>query len=106
MVGNANLLSAVDLSQGSGRTQQRQSGGHRFLNRRRALLDEMPYYGNKISPSLFSRFMSRISSQPMFSIFRLIILGQTFTKHNKNLINVFDRLRKVNLKINPKKWFF
>lgn len=36
----------------------------------------------------------------------LIIFGKTFDEQNRNLVSVFERLRKVNLKLNPTKCSF
>lgn len=36
----------------------------------------------------------------------LIVFGRTLEHHNKNLQDVFERLRSVNLKLNPSKCNF
>lgn len=67
--------------------------------------------GLKISPSVFSRLMSvAFSGLNYESCFiyldDLIIFGNSLQQHNRNLVNVFERLRKVNLKLNPTKCDF
>lgn len=67
--------------------------------------------GLKISPSAFSRIMSIAMSGLNFEkcityMDDLIIIGRNLEIHNQNLIKVLERLRKVNLKINPKKCNF
>ncbi|KAA5651604.1 hypothetical protein F3G64_36440, partial [Pseudomonas aeruginosa] len=36
----------------------------------------------------------------------VIVFGRNLETHNKNLISVFERFRKVNLKLNPTKCDF
>lgn len=36
----------------------------------------------------------------------IIVYGKTLQEHNKNLIDIFIRLRQVNLKLNPQKLNF
>lgn len=33
----------------------------------------------------------------------IIVYGKTLREHNQNLMRIFERLREVNLKLNPKK---
>lgn len=67
--------------------------------------------GLKISPSAFSRVMSIALSGLTYEkcfvyMDDIIIFGRSLESHNKNLIDIFERLRKVNLKINPSKCDF
>lgn len=67
--------------------------------------------GLKTSCSAFSRAMSIAMSGLAFEkcfiyLDDLIIFGRSLAIHNQNLIDVFERLRKVNLKLNPTKCQF
>lgn len=67
--------------------------------------------GLKVSPSTFSRLMTVAMSglnlvQCLIYLDDIIIFGKTLEEHNKNLMDVFNRLRKVNLKLNPAKCNF
>lgn len=67
--------------------------------------------GLKVSSSAFSKAMSvAMSGLSYESCFvyldDLVIFGNSVQNHNKNLIKVLERLRKVNLKLNPKKCDF
>lgn len=67
--------------------------------------------GLKISPSAFSRLMTIAMSGLNYEkcivyMDDLIIFGRNLIEHNKNLMTVFSRLRKVNLKLNPLKCEF
>lgn len=67
--------------------------------------------GLKISPSAFSRAMtvamSGLNYESCFIYLDdLIVFGRTLLKHNQNLTKVFERLRNVNLKLNPQKCQF
>lgn len=67
--------------------------------------------GLKISPSAFSRVMSIAMSGLTFEkcfIYcdDLIVFGRNRETHDKNLMDVFERLRKMNLKLNPQKCEF
>jgi len=67
--------------------------------------------GLKISPSAFSRLMTiamaGLNYESCFVYLDdLIVFGRNADQHNKNLISVFERLRKVNLKLNPFKCNF
>lgn len=67
--------------------------------------------GLKISPSAFSRVMSIAMSGLTFNkcfIYcdDLIVFGRTAEMHNKNLMDIFERLRKINLRLNPSKCDF
>lgn len=67
--------------------------------------------GLKVSPSAFSRVMSIAMSGLTFEkcfiyLDDLIVFGRNLDAHNKNLTDVFERLRKVNLKLNPGKCNF
>lgn len=67
--------------------------------------------GLKISPSAFSRVMSIAMSGLTFSrcfiyLDDLIVYGKNLNQHNCNLMDILDRLRKVNLKLNGGKCQF
>lgn len=67
--------------------------------------------GLKISPSAFSRAMSIAMSGLTFVkcfiyLDDLIVYGKNLSQHNNNLIDIMDRLRKVNLKLNGGKCQF
>lgn len=67
--------------------------------------------GLKISPNAFSRAMTiAMSGLNYKSCFiyldDLIVFGKNLIEHNKNLIKVLQRLREVNLKLNPNKCEF
>ena len=67
--------------------------------------------GLKISPSAFSRVMTVALSGLTFDkcfvyLDDLIVFGRNLEAHNRNLIDIFERLRKVNLKLNPTKCQF
>lgn len=67
--------------------------------------------GMKISPSAFSRLMTiAMAGLNYISCFiyldDLIIFGNSLQNHNQNLMKVLQRLRKVNLKLNPSKCEF
>lgn len=67
--------------------------------------------GLKISPSAFSRAMTIAMSGLNYDtcliyLDDLIVYGNSLQDHNKNLVKVFERLRTVNLKLNPNKCDF
>lgn len=67
--------------------------------------------GLKISPSAFSRLMtvenSGLSYESCFTYINdLILFGRNLETHNANLVKVLERLREVNLKLNPNKCEF
>lgn len=67
--------------------------------------------GLKVSPSSFSRVMtvamSGLNYESCFVYLDdLVIFGNNLASHNKNLIKVLQRLREVNLKLNPNKCEF
>lgn len=67
--------------------------------------------GLKTSPSSFSRMMNMAMSglnneKCLIYLDDLIVFGRNLTSHNKNLQDVFERLQKVNLKLNPSKCTF
>lgn len=67
--------------------------------------------GLKISPSAFSRAMtiamSGLNYESCFIYLDdLIVFGNNLDSHNRNLTKVLDRLRQVNLKLNPFKCDF
>ena len=64
--------------------------------------------GLKISPSAFSRLMTiamaGLNYEKCFIYLDdLIVFGRNLAEPNKNLMQVFTRLGKVNLKLNPTK---
>ena len=63
--------------------------------------------GLKISSSSFSRLMtvamSGLGDKCLIYLDDIIIFGKTLLEHNKNLMAIFERLREVNLKLNPAK---
>ena len=66
-------------------------------------------FGLNISPNSFQRMMTiSLSSLPPECAFLyiddIIITGCSVTHHLKNIENVFERFRKVNLKLNPTKY--
>lgn len=67
--------------------------------------------GLKISPSSFSRLMTIAMSgldttKCLVYLDDIIVFGKSIEEHNRNLIAVFEKLRRVNLKLNPKKCNF
>lgn len=67
--------------------------------------------GLKTSPNAFSRMMtiamSGLNYEKCF-VYQddLVIFGRNLESHNQNLMDVFGRLREVNLKLNPSKCKF
>ena len=62
--------------------------------------------GLKPSPSVFSKLMSMALSGLNYEVCFLylddvIVFGKTLRQHNSNLVEVLNRFRKVNLKLNP-----
>ena len=67
--------------------------------------------GLKVSPSTFSRLMTVAMSglnmeRCLVYLDDIIVFGKTLEEHNRNLSDVFERLRKTNLKLNPQKCNF
>lgn len=67
--------------------------------------------GLKTSPNVFSRMitlaMSGLTYDKCFVYLDdLIVFGRNLSDHNKNIISIFERLRQVNLKLNPHKCEF
>lgn len=67
--------------------------------------------GLKTSPSAFSRMMNIAMTGLTYEkclvyLDDLIVFGKNLHDHNKNLLDVFQRLRKCNLKLNPVKCDF
>ncbi|KAK3768943.1 hypothetical protein RRG08_060379 [Elysia crispata] len=61
-------------------------------------------------PAHFSRLMQKVMSDHLFQILLvyledLLVFSPTFEEHLHRLQKVFDRLREVNLKLNPNKCF-
>lgn len=67
--------------------------------------------GMKTSPNSFSRMMNLAMSglnneKCLIYLDDLIVFGRNLDIHNKNLQDVFERLKKVKLKLNPSKCTF
>lgn len=67
--------------------------------------------GLKVSPSTFSRLMTVAMSglnmeKCLIYLDDIIVFGRTLEEHNRNLSDVFARLRQTNLKLNPQKCNF
>lgn len=67
--------------------------------------------GLKVSPSAFSRLMtvafSGLNYESCFIYLDdIIIFGNSLQHHNSNLVKILQRLKKVNLKLNPSKCDF
>lgn len=65
--------------------------------------------GLKTSPSVFSRLMTKAMAGLNYKscfiyLDDCVIIGKSMDHHNKNLITILERLRKVNLKLNPLKF--
>lgn len=81
-----------------------------FITDKQYQLKRLPM-GLKISPSAFSRLMTVAmaglnNEKALIYLDDLICFGRSLDIHNKNLIDIFERLRKVNLKVNPSKCQF
>lgn len=67
-------------------------------------------FGLKISSNSFQRMLtialSGLDSEAFLYVDDIIIFGCSLKHHNRNLINVFDRLSKYNLKLNARKCCF
>lgn len=113
LLGGAVYFSCLDLSQGYYQmelddnskplTAFSTENGHFQLTR-------LPM-GLKTSPSAFSRMMSiamsgLTSSRCFVYLDDIIVFGKNLREHNRNLMEVFERLREVNLKIHPGKCSF
>ncbi|GFS19132.1 Pol polyprotein [Elysia marginata] len=67
-------------------------------------------FGLANAPAHFSRLMQKIMSDHLFQILivyldDLLVFSPSFEEHISRLQKVFDRLREVNLKLNPDKCF-
>lgn len=67
--------------------------------------------GLKTSPNAFSRMMTVAMSGLNYEkclVYQddLVVFGRNLNMHNQNLLDIFSRLRKVNLKLNPIKCLF
>lgn len=81
-----------------------------FIADRHYQMKRLPM-GLKTSPSAFSRAITIAMSglnylKCIVYLDDVIIMGRNLNEHNKNLMDVFARLRKVNLKLNPLKCKF
>ena len=70
----------------------------------------MPF-GLKNAPAYFQRLMNSVllglnKKQCFVYIDDIIIYGSSLDDHNRKLVNVFKRLRKNNLKLQPHKFEF
>lgn len=67
-------------------------------------------FGCKISTNSFQRMMtialSDLGSKAFLYVDDVIIFGCSLKHHNENLIQVFERMRQYNLKLNPHKCDF
>lgn len=81
-----------------------------FTTDRQYQMKRLPM-GLKISPGAFSRMMTVAMSGLQYEkclvyLDDVICFGRSLNSHNNNLIDIFERFRKVNLKINPEKCKF
>ncbi|HBS53814.1 MAG TPA: hypothetical protein DD806_07425 [Flavobacterium sp.] len=112
-LGRAKFFTVLDLKSGFHQVELEKesreitafstNSGHYQFNR-------LPF-GLKISPNSFQRMMSiamaGLTPEAAFLyIDDLVVFGCSIEQHNKNLIRVLERLRKYNLKLNPKKCLF
>lgn len=112
-LGNAKFFSALDLSSGFHQIPMNPTSkkytafstpdGHFHFNR-------MPF-GLKNAPSTFQRMMDTalrglIGKHCFVYLDDIIIFGSTIQEHNRNLAIVFQRLREVELKLQPDKCEF
>lgn len=109
-LGKARYFSAFDLASGFHQVPLEESsrektafstdrGHYEFLR--------MPF-GLKNAPATFQRVMNRafrglIGRICFVFMDDIIVFGQTLEEHNQNLIEVLDRLRQFNLKLEPDK---
>lgn len=104
-------FSHLDLNQGFYNVNlHKDSRKYTAFNSGQFQMTRMPM-GLKTSPSSFSRMMTMAMAGLTYEkclvyLDDLIVLGNSLINHNKNLIDVFERLRKVNLKLNPSKCNF
>lgn len=67
-------------------------------------------FGLKISTNSFQRMLTialaGLEWQAFLYVDDIIVFGSSITQHNRNLDSIFQRLRKFNLKLNPKKCSF
>lgn len=109
----AMYFSHLDLSQGYYQlelTPESRQVTAFTTNRGQYQMKRLPM-GLKTSPSAFSRLMTVAMSGLNYDkcfvyLDDLIVFGRNLEDHNRNLINVFSRLRQVNLKLNPYKCEF
>lgn len=112
-LGGAIYFSHLDLSQGYYQVELHPSSRHytAFSTADGQYQMKRLPMGLKISPSAFSRLMtiamSGLNYEKCFIYLDdIIVFGNNLQSHNRNLISVFERLRKVNLKLNPTKCTF
>lgn len=112
-LGGAIYFSHLDLSQGYHQVPLTQSCRNITAfstDRGQFRLCRLPQ-GLKISPSAFSRLMTVAMSGLNYKICfiyldDIICFGKNLKEHNQNLIKIFERLRHINLKLNPIKCEF
>lgn len=73
--------------------------------------EEMLPFGLKVSPNSFQRMMTvamaGLSAESTFLYLDgIVVVGCSESHHLKNLVSVFNRLRRYNLKLNPEKCNF
>ena len=110
----ARYISSIDLKQGYWQVplapESRPITGFTIPSRGLFQFKVMPF-GLHSAPATFQRLMDKIIGPEMdpycFSYLDdIIVLGENFEDHLKNLENVFHRLRAANLKVNPDKCQF
>lgn len=112
-LGGAIYFSHLDMSQGYYQVPLEENSRNITAfstDRGQFRLSRLPM-GLKISPSAFSRLMTvAMSGLNYINCFiyldDIIIFGKNLKEHNRNLIQVFERLRQSNLKLNPLKCEF
>lgn len=109
----AMYFSHLDLSQGYYQVElEKESRKYTAFNTDRGQyqMKRLPM-GLKVSPASFSRAMTLAMSGLNYErcfiyLDDLIVFGNNLLQHNQNLVKVLQRLRKVNLKLNPHKCNF
>lgn len=84
--------------------------GNAFIADKHYQMKRLPM-GLKTRPSAFSRAMTIAMSGLNFSkcivyLDDIVVMGRNLQQHNKNLIDIFTRFRKINFKFNPLKCNF
>jgi RNase H-like domain found in reverse transcriptase/Reverse transcriptase (RNA-dependent DNA polymerase)/Integrase zinc binding domain len=109
-LGRAVYFSTLDLSQGYYQVEieEKDRNCTAFVTDRGQFRMKKLPMGLKISPSAFSRLMTVALSGLNYDkcfvyLDDIIVFGSNLETHNKNLLAVLQRLREVNLKLNPQK---